>query len=189
MESISSLKKKNSLLDKERNDLLSAVHSDPKVVETYRAYEKAMEVYRESIKGRLEEISKERIELNAKIDAMEKQEYQAIPPEVNDFIGKLYAGVEGGGYTVKWVSPSKRFIIATESGHMYWSGRGQQSYAKSEHSLFDRSKIGDAAHGCDVGRNCQVFSCEGRFAKETLEKWKAYAMLEEIQPCEKGESQ
>lgn len=179
MESISSLKKKYASLNKEWNNLLSAVHFDPKVIETFKAYEKAKEVYREGINGQLEVISKEQKEINLKIDELEKKKDKTIPKEVNDFIGNLCAGVERSAYTIKWVSPSKRFIIATEAGHMYWSCRGTQSYAQSYHSLFDLTQTGNAKHGCDFERNCKVFFCKGRLTKDTMEKWKEHAMKEE----------
>lgn len=183
MESISSLKKQLTAKNKEI-DQLRQYHNNPEVAKAKKAYDEALQKARDGIAEKLHKIREEQSAIEKKIDDLGKQKEVETPQEVKEFLDKLYKGVNwGGSFNVRWVSTSKRFIIATRSGGTYWSGR-MQRYGSAAHYLFDITKSGSRegggfAHGMEVCDACGVFKAKGRLSKETIAQWKEHAIKEE----------
>jgi hypothetical protein len=179
MESISSLRKQLSEKNKEIDKLRQSTYRDPEVVKAKEVYDELLHKARLGIEEKIHKILEEQSVIDKKIDAIEAEKGLEIPQEVQVFFNKLYHGVNwGSAFKIRWVSPSKKYIIATMPGSMYWSGR-MEHYGKAKHYLFDITKDGKTAHGIEVYTNCKVLEAEGRLSAETIKQWKEYVIKEE----------
>jgi len=186
METLSSLKKQIAKNRTEMDNLILSIDSDPDVKRAKEAYDKIIKKVRKNVEIKTTKIAQDQWALRKKVEELEKKTEIEIPQEVKDFLERLYRGCDWGpkGFTVKWISPQKRFIIATNTGHGYWSGR-MVHYGKSEHYLFDISRLGDLRNGIYVRNDCQISTCDGRLSKETMNQWKNNALAMEEKEHEK----
>lgn len=181
MESLISVKKAIKAKDKELETLRMAHTLDPKVIATKKAYEEALLAAKEKVKEKIHAAYLEKAALHKKHDELIDQRAAEIPTDVQEFLRLLHAGCDWGpkGWVIKWISPKQNFVIATNPGHMYWSG-GMQAYGESHHILFNITKLKDAKdHGIDVRNTCQIFTQDGRLTKETITQWKKHVAEKE----------
>ena len=188
MESISSLLKKLAEIRKKRQDLNDSVHKMPEVIKVKKDYDEAMAKVMAPIIKEMDAMRASIIEMETQVYAMKKEKTIVLPPEVIEFINNIRKGCDWGssaGWKVKWVSPTKRFIIATNPGHTFWLNQmDTQHYANSKHFLFDISlgeKYRNKKHisGIDYVHACQIFDVEGRLSKADINRWQEHAIKEE----------
>lgn len=186
-DAIASLQKQIKAKQQELADGRESCNNDPEIKKLREIYIKANEAYNNAISKFVNAHQKERDNIYKEISVLENKieelrifKILKFSKETQEFIRSLHAGCNWGpkGFIPKWVSPSGRFIIATNPGHNYWSGRGESSYAQSTHYLLDISKY-DASkpnHGSVLLNSCKIFSVEGRLNKETIKRFQDYAM-------------
>lgn len=149
---------------------------DPEFVKLSKKYHDMRSRLLTKSRQEQEPLYKEVDEKERQLRVQDESKEKSIPEKIVKFIQDLSAGVDYGphGFKVRWYSEDCRFCILTNPGHLYWSGRGETSYGKTDHYLFDIDKA-NGIRGWNMKERCCVEECEGRLSKEKIEEWKKKA--------------
>lgn len=150
-----------------------------------KEYRDKLDAYYKKIRPERDKIDKEIETLRKELNKRKDDKLPIISKLLEDWLSKYTSGVDFGpkGLTIKEVlDEQERFVLISNPGHLYWSGRGETSYGKSTHWIVDTfvckswlnsdySTNGTKRVGSEV---------EGRLTKEAKKK-----LLDELEEYKK----